>query len=146
MEKESQKKSSIFDWLFVETPFVLSVVLSIASALGVFYLLMPKHPKVVYMFDAERFKNDLMRKATVSGTSPQTVSLITGDLKRMLDELADREKTVVINRRALISSGLANFEFVDITDRVEKELFSRYFPGVKGTKEELFRKLQENKR
>lgn len=146
MEKESQKKFSIFDWLFVETPFILSVVLSIASALGVFYLLMPKHPKVVYMFDAEKFKNDLMRKATVSGTSPQTVSIITSDLKRMLDELADREKTVVINRRALISSGLANLEFVDITDKVENALFSRYFPGVAGTKEELFRRLKENKR
>jgi len=145
-EEKVEKKGSILDWLFVETPFVLSVVLSIASALGVFYLLSPKEPKVIYTFDAAKFKDDLLRRATVARAAPQTVSMVTADLRRMLDELARREKTVVINRRAVISNGLPTVEMIDVTEEVEKRLFSRYFPGIKGTKDELFRELKKEEK
>jgi hypothetical protein len=137
---EEQKKGP-FDWLFAGTPFLLTVAVSLLISGTMFYFLVPQPPRVIYSFDAEKFRKDLTARAAVEGASVAVVSNITSELRLLLDEYAARGQTIVVNRRAFLANGLSSIRIVDITGELEKRLFSKYFSSGnlnKRLKEKLF--------
>ncbi|WP_457569587.1 hypothetical protein [Desulfurobacterium sp.] len=122
------KMRDIFGIFFEGTPLLLTVLISIFSALLVVYFFLPKQPKVVYSFDAEEFKKALVLRAALRNDSTDVVGKITEELRKRLDYIAKRDNTVVINKRALISNGMSDVKVVDITKQVEKELLDKYLP------------------
>jgi hypothetical protein len=147
-EKQEEKRESrgFFGFLFVETPLILSFAISLLTAGVLFFFLVPQPPKVIYSFDAQKFQHDLIARAGLSKEGLKNIDEITLKLKEMLDAYARKDRTIVINRRAFISSYLPDVKIVDVTQEVESELFKKYLP-VNPTKsrENLFRELLKGK-
>jgi hypothetical protein len=147
---EEKKRTGLLDFLFVETPLIVSVAIPILIAGALFYFLVPQPPKVIYSFDAQKFKDDLVARAGLSNVDSQTIKQITAELRKMLNEYAKQGKTLVINRRAYLAVGLEGVQIVDITKEVENELFRKYVP-IEPTEErqklfeELLRGRSKNK-
>jgi hypothetical protein len=118
----------LFDFLFAETPLIAVIAISLFISGALFYFLVPQPPKVVYTFDVQKFKEDLVARAGLSKASERTVDLIVAELRKTLDRYAEEGKTVVINRRAYLAGSLERVQIVDITQQVERELFDRFLP------------------
>jgi hypothetical protein len=140
---EEQKRSPL-DWLFAGTPFLLTIAVSLLISGTMFYFLVPQPPRVIYTFDAERFKKDLTAKAAVEGVPITVISNITSELRFLLNEYAVRGQTLVMNKRAFLANGMSNVKIVDITDELEKKLFSKYF-STKDSNERLKNILQRKR-
>ena len=116
----------LMGFFFWETPLIMTVAISFFVSGLTFYFLSPQVPKVVYSFDTEKFKTDLIQRAGITGLKPESIEGIAQDLREMLDLYAERGKTVVINRRAYLALDKTSFNVVDITNNVERKIFEKY--------------------
>jgi len=134
----------LYSFLFTETPLIVTVAISIFVSALIFYFLVPQPVRVVYSFDVEKFKKDLIARAGLYKTQEDTISRIVKDLRATLNSYAKQGKTLVVNRRAYYANGLEGVQIIDITQDVEKELFSKYFSSAVSNKKKLMEELLES--